>query len=309
MEENLQIWSKSAVDPEVERYIKQVNQAFNHSQTHPTQTHFAMEIDNALMKAIEIGQVSTGTVITNADGDQLVLVPTDNGWTVEKIYDAQPAPKFHDRLIAFTSVESLVSYLQDFSDSHPNMRAYGNSKGITVVLDDDKGKQVGRNLFEASFNPNLTEEWKLWNKCSDQLVSQEDFANFIEENAEDIIEPDGAKMLEIVSTLQSLVRSEFKSAVTLGNGNRKLTFEESSSDRAGEHGELEIPSEFTIRLQIFENINTTVKLKAKFRYRRSRSGIQMGFKLIRPNNAIRAAMNTFANQFGADSGLMVHWIA
>lgn len=82
-------------------------------------------------------------------------------------------------------------------------------------------------------------------------MQQAEFAEFIERNLPDIVEPVGADMLEISRSLQAKKKVSFASGIRLANGQTELTYEEDIQGTAAK-GKLQIPEIFKIGIKVIE---------------------------------------------------------
>lgn len=133
-----------------------------------------------------------------------------------------------------------------------------------------------------------TDAWKAWVGRDKRPQSQEQFAEHLEDRANDVIDPDAATMLEIASSLIATTGVDFKSALRLSDGQVQFRFEETTQARAGENGELEIPQTFTIAVAPFEGADP-VELQARFRYRITSGNLSLFYALLNPDDIVRAA--------------------
>ncbi|SDC45312.1 DUF2303 family protein [Nocardioides lianchengensis] len=133
-----------------------------------------------------------------------------------------------------------------------------------------------------------TDAWKAWRALDKKALTQEQFAEHLEDRANDVVTPDAATMLEIASSLIATTGVDFKSAVRLGDGQVQLRYEETTQARAGEGGDLEIPQTFTIAVAPFEGADP-VELIARFRYRITSGRLSLFYALLNPDDIVRAA--------------------
>lgn len=158
--------------------------------------------------------------------------------------------------------------------------------GTSTAVDDDKGAGHGdhRVALELVQSP----AWKAWLALDRKYVGQVDFANHLEDNALDIVRPDAATMLEIAESFQASTSVEFKAAHRLASGQVNLQYTENGGARAGEHGDIEIPTEFTISVAPFEG-HDPYDLTARFRYRIRNGELALSYHLVRPDDVLRQA--------------------
>ncbi|EIQ00721.1 hypothetical protein OpiT1DRAFT_05276 [Opitutaceae bacterium TAV1] len=134
-----------------------------------------------------------------------------------------------------------------------------------------------------------TPEWKRWMKFSGEPLSQLAAAQFIEDNMIDIIQPEAARMLEVVKTLEATQGVEFKSAVRLENGDRQLNYSHTTAAKAGQQGDMDIPDMFRIRIPVFQN-GPGYDVDCRFRYRIKDGALIIAYEIVRPHKIIDLAL-------------------
>jgi len=189
-------------------------------------------------------------------------------------------------------VESFIAYYNRFATEDSIIECDIEKAKFLATIDYHKADGQAENRdHEATYNCPITEEWRNWKKNDCTTMDQVDFARFIEQNQKTIIEPEGAKMLEIAKTLESKKNVDFKSGTRLDNGETQFHFEETVQSKAGQSGKLEIPQQITIGVRLFQN-GDAYKLDALFRYRISGEGqLTMWYELIEPHVTHEAAVN------------------
>lgn len=130
--------------------------------------------------------------------------------------------------------------------------------------------------------------WLAWEKADGHLFAQDEFADFLEDRYLDVREPAPALLIDIATTFQAKTNVDFNSGVRLDSGDVRLTFEEKTTAKAGQKGDIEIPKriELVIRPYIGGPIYS---IWASFRYRLRGGSVFLGFKLERPENILDAA--------------------
>ncbi len=139
-----------------------------------------------------------------------------------------------------------------------------------------------------------TDAWKAWVGNDKQKMNQQQFAEFIEDRANDVVDPDAATMLEIAQSLIATTGTDFKSAHRLTDGQVKFKYEETTQARAGEAGDIEIPGQFTVAVAPFEG-SPPVELIARFRYRLSSAGLAVFYALRNPQDVAREAFEAYVD--------------
>ncbi|WP_311208777.1 MULTISPECIES: DUF2303 family protein [unclassified Aeromicrobium] len=138
-----------------------------------------------------------------------------------------------------------------------------------------------RVVFEAK----PTDPWKAWLAVDGKLIPQKEFADFLEDNAQDIRVPDAAVMLEVAQTLEGYTGVEWQSSQRTSNGERKFAYSETATARAGQTGDLVVPEKLELALRPFEGAGL-YKVEARFRYRISNGQLTLGVRLDRPDEVL-----------------------
>ncbi len=128
-------------------------------------------------------------------------------------------------------------------------------------------------------------EWKTWMGSNNRGKRPADFAQFVEDNLPDIIEPEGAKLLDMVKTLQAKRSVNFESAVRLDNGATEFVYLEDIKGTVTK-GKVDIPTEFTIGIPPYRG-EAPFKIVARLRYRiADDKKLVLWFDLVRPHKVI-----------------------
>jgi uncharacterized protein YfdQ (DUF2303 family) len=157
------------------------------------------------------------------------------------------------------------------------------SSTFLAVLDyHDSPTQPAWKGHKATYQCPKTKEWNNWQKSNNEKMSQGEFALFIEDNMREIVEPNGAAMLEIASSLKAKNDVDFKSAIRLDNGQVQFNYSETVNGQAGVQGQLSIPEKIKLIMSPFLQ-GAAYEIEARFRYRITPNGLSMWYTLIRPH--------------------------
>lgn len=247
--------------------------------------------------AMEIGKNQTQVIEID---DQKVLV-TPEGHRADYDLDQhldkyREAPKLINARVELHTAQAFIDYVNDFCDSNSAIFVDEANATFVAVLDYHKDTTKPRHCnHTATFKCKQTDEWSVWMRHDGDKMSQEDFALFIEDNADDITNPSAAEMLEIALTIKANTTCEFRQSQRLDNGQIQLTYNEVIDGRAGASGQLEIPQEITIAMQPFQGSGSYTR-KARFRYRINQGKLAMWYDLIRPKKCIEEAVKDTLNE-------------
>jgi hypothetical protein len=218
------------------------------------------------------------------EGIKAVYLPNPEGpgslQTVDLRY-ALPEPPRSKGTITVFDAESFHAAVKQRMASH-EVPAYADDQRLTLtaVLNDDEhlhevpttaDEKGGHTLtgwrdYRVVLALRPTMEWANWKSHDGAAFPQAHFAEFIEDMATMIVEPEPATMLEIAQTLQGTLKASWSAGHRLSNGARQLTWSETVNASAGDSGKLEIPASFLIACQLFRG-GPVVQVRAMFRFR------------------------------------------
>lgn len=200
-------------------------------------------------------------------------------------------------LVTVNDVRSLGAYLtEQGSDTRSTLWVDLFAARVTAVLDDhsDDG-DPGWGEHRVNLDLKVTPEWHAWLAASGELLEQEAFAEFVEENLNDVVTPDGASLLEIAQTFHATTSAEFKGSVRLGNGQATLSYSEETTAAAGANRDMQIPTEIHVALAPYYGLER-VFIKARLRWRIREGKLRLGVKLERPEEARLEALKRLAEK-------------
>ena len=180
----------------------------------------------------------------------------------------------------FNDAASFVAYFKRHQMAS-TIYATLNPAKFVAVLDDHRSDEPGWRDHIASYECPLSVEWKAWTGSNKKVFKQPDFAQFIEDNLPDIVEPSGADMLEISRTLEAKKKVDFASGIRLSNGQVEITYNETINGTAGK-GKIQIPETFSIGIPVLEG-GERYKVEARLRYRISEGDLVLWYDLLRPH--------------------------
>lgn len=201
------------------------------------------------------------------------------------------------------TVDGLLAYCHQHDDG--KTECWINEQEIVAVLNGSDGdKGVGWGDHRAVLTLQHSPQWNHWASLSGQMVDQATLAEHIEDGALDIRDPESAKMLEIVQSLQVSRSASFRSSTHLHSGVVGFTYDEQDKATAGpvtsgNSGTLEIPTEFELGIPVFLG-EDGFKVTARFRYRLKEGQLTLGYKLDRPDLVVQEAVEAIAERLEKD---------
>lgn len=156
---------------------------------------------------------------------------------------------------------------------------------VVAVLNGNGKDGPGWGDFRAQIEFRQTPQWGKWVGIDGKLLPQTAFAEFIEDNMEDIADPAGARMLEIATYLEATRTVNFKSGIRLSSGEIQFQNLENMDAKVGA-GSIAIPETITLGLAPLQG-SPLFKIPARFRYRLSDGKLTLGIKLQRIEDLMR----------------------
>lgn len=256
----------------------------------PNETEFEAAFQAALLSQ----NPTTISMVQASPDDGIPYVVIGANQKVQSLEHLLPRPLRRQASASFADVESFLTYVEDFRT--PTTRLFGhgltpNASAATVVaILDYHGEgadgEASRCQHRATLvlSPNPT--WMEWKVLDGKQMTQEYFAEFLEDHELDVTSPDGATLLETAKHLEAKKNVTFKSGINLTNGSVQFSYEEETAGVG--KGKLTVPTEFTLSIPVFDR-GEPATLRAKLRYRIHEGKLTFAFKLVAPREVVEAA--------------------
>jgi uncharacterized protein YfdQ (DUF2303 family) len=232
------------------------------------------------------------------------------------ILDAHlPQPRRARGTLTAQDLESFLALVNEFKDTHSRVFAKADPKApeLVAVLDhhelvasDAPGRELLRDIrprhceHRVRYACPVSEEWKAWTASNGKLMSQADFADFLEDRIADVVLPDDVdaeRVKKLIETLQARlggpasvmtlsrglevnVGTKVKNIVTLASGEITAHFESEHRDAAGEP--IKTPNLFFIAIPVFFN-GSRYHIAVRLRYRMEGSSLIWFYQMHRPD--------------------------
>jgi uncharacterized protein YfdQ (DUF2303 family) len=229
--------------------------------------------------------------VADSKDDQFLIVP--DGYKAQDLIHLKAQPRRITETKHFDRMESFCRYVNVFKDDTTFIRLNQVNGSVSAILDYHAVDGPSWCSHQAGFSPVLTEEWKRWKQKDGQSLSQKDLAEFLEDNAPDIVNPSSAELLDVARSLTAKLNVNFKRAVVLEDDTVQLTYEETIDAKAGVKGSLEIPSEFTISVAVFAG-SSPEPLNIRLRYSIKEGQLTFKMVLVRPHKHVEREIDNIA---------------
>lgn len=242
--------------------------------------------------------------------ESVLLLRGDQRIHVEDLERFLPSPRRAKGTAYLFTVQSFADYVNRHALEHattvwvpPLIPANGEPTIYAVINDhvdrafayeqDDlvDGAQWGD--WRAELALKVTEGWRHWVSHDGVLMGQAEFAEHVEDGMTEIVEPSGADLFEIAQTLQANQTTKVRSGVRLSDGRVQFEYVEDGEATAGQDGRLSVPETFRLAIPPFIG-EEPISITARLRYRTAGGNVRLGYKLDRPEEEARAALERIA---------------
>lgn len=228
----------------------------------------------------------------------------------ERWLDAPRRKRAKVSLYEEVSFSDYVNRHKIEGSTHIFGRATESAAGFVAIID-YHGKEQGKPAFGehcAELKLEMTPEWCRWIAKNGKFMSQQDFAEHIEDNLTDIIEPVPAELLEVAQGLQGMKNVQFKSGRNLRDGAIKLEYVETielSGTNNRRDATFQVPEKFKLQIVPFVGANG-VEIEARLRFRIGNDGsLSFAYILNRPFKVIEDAFNVTREDIEKATGIKV----
>jgi uncharacterized protein YfdQ (DUF2303 family) len=163
-------------------------------------------------------------------------------------------------------VDSFLAYWHKHHDDESDIWADREALTVTAVLD-AHGTEPGWGEHRLTMRLRHTDSFTAWTEVSGRALSQQAFAEFIEDHRPDIRTPSAAELLELAQTFQATTKATFRQQSILKSGQRALQWVEQVEASAGRDGQITIPDQFELALKVFDGADVADAVTARLRYR------------------------------------------
>ncbi len=251
----------------------------------------------AIKELVSLGRAAAE--VRRVGNTDFVIIPNDH--KVVGLADYADNPRADRPLRAKGTIKvydstSFCEYHRLFSDDNSRVFADEEQATVLAVLDYHGAMAGGAPRWgehRVSLTHRLSKEWKEWTAQDGKRTPQLEFGEFIEDHAPDIVEPDGATMLEVARDLRAKTEGDFGSAIRVSNGSVQFKYTEQTKGNFGASN-MDIPEEFIVSIPVYLGCDR-VRVRARLRYRINSGKLTFWFDLLRADAIKREAFSAARN--------------
>lgn len=227
----------------------------------------------------------------------------------DQIQRTKDHPRRKTGSVTITQHDSFTDYLAKHALPETEVWADIDKDRVVAVINahgpasgdpDDEGT-AGWGDHRATLQLVPTQDWRDWTGNSGKMVSQTEFAEFVEQHLPNFVRPSAADMLELAQTIKGNTKVSFESSKRVKSGETAIEWREDTTAAAGKKGTLEIPDTIDLGMQVYEG-GAPYKLTARFRYRIGGGQLALGYVLERAGDVKRDSFGQVVGQVAADTG-------
>lgn len=243
-------------------------------------------MEHIVSAALEAGAALGKPVSVDGLEDSYTIVPS--GYELKSLEHLKLEPSRKKGIVILEDADSFIHYFNLHKAESSQIYAQVNPPSFIGVLNDHSGDFAGWKDHQVKYSCPFTTEWEAWIGNDKKAMKQAEFAEFIERNLLDIVEPAGADMLEISRSLQAKKKVNFVSGIRLSNGQTEFTYEEDIQGTAAK-GKLQIPEIFKLGIKVLEG-GEAYAVECRLRYRINEAVLIMWYEIVRPHKIIEDAV-------------------
>lgn len=251
-------------------------------------------------------------VYTDADADgapAIVHIAVPKTFDLREI-DAEKLlahPRRTRAKAVFSDAASFVAYVKTHTQPGTTVWASFDPQTFALsfkgVLDENAPGVAGWRGHTASFEPDMSSEWKAWKAASGKAFGQEAFAEWIVEHSDDITTANGLptslQMLQMATEFTANEERALKSTIKLQSGGVRLTY--IADPDAGTTESMQMFERFAIGIPVFHG-GSAWSLSARLKYRLSGGKVSFFYELVRPDRVHDGAAKELIEQIRSAIG-------
>lgn len=247
---------------------------------------------------LDAGQAISDIRYPRADAGPVVpycVVP--HATEIATLEQLLPAPARTRLTVMLHEAVSFIAYVGHHETDASAIYANEEAARIEAVIDHHEPGRPAHGDHRVTLTLPLTSAWTAWAGSDAKIMTQVDFASFVEDRRRDISHPPAADMLEIASSLRVTRNSEFISDTRLSDGQTSLAYSETQAAQT-RRSSLVVPEIFTIAIPIFQ-ATVAVAIECRLRYRLENGKLSLAYKMVEPKETKAAQFRLVVGEIAA----------
>jgi uncharacterized protein YfdQ (DUF2303 family) len=195
---------------------------------------------------------------------------------------------------SFTDAASFLAYVKRHANEGTvtwcNFDPQSFALQFSAVIDEHVKGTAGWRAHRASFEPQMSAEWKAWKTHDRKSFEQIPFAEWIQEHEDDITTANGLptslQMLEMATDFKLNEERVLKSTARLQSGGVRLTY--IADPDKGTTEEMKLFERFALGIPVFHG-GEPWAITARLKYRNHAGKVSFFYELVRPDRVHEGA--------------------
>lgn len=261
-----------------------------------TQTADGKPVERNIVDSALAAGKQLGVKIFKPDfGDAIPFIILTDAAGNEKVHLLSERFERPARKVGNLCVDDMQSFLKVWElFAEGDSQVYGSLSNATfTAVFDEHGEHADFREHRATFQMKHSPEWLAWFSHSKQaFAGNTAFAHWLQDHLSDVVQPEGARLMEIALTMRVTANASWSNLVKLQNGHTELTYTNvvEGTSVAGNNRKLPLPEEFELSIPVWAGYEQTrYTVKARFSYRLNGAALSVMFELIEPRRIIELA--------------------
>lgn len=224
------------------------------------------------------------------------------GYSLASLEPYLPAPMAINEHPTFNELLGWVDYVNDFKAPETRIMAARMSHGarFRAFLDYHGLGAPARNKHKATVDLLWSTQWSSWANRAGKWLTQDEMAEWIQDNIQDLAKPSGAEMLEVCQTLRLTKSVEFESSHVLATGQVRFSYLEGVAAKGG--ADVVVPSEFTLGIPVFANA-AAYAVPCRFRYKLDAKKLTLRYDVVGADRIVEDSIRGFVDEIAEATGI------
>lgn len=270
-----------------------------------------MNIENQdIAKTLLDAGAAAHEVRTIGNGIPFAIVPTD--YVHSDLEEFLEVPVRKRGAIITSDSYGFIDYLnkhaeREVSTIYADIDSEKSRCVLVGIIDDHSKTGAQWRQHTCTFSPKQAVEWGRWIGKNKSVMTQADFATWLEDNLPDVATvagmPSGADILAMALGFEATYDKRLKSKMNLQNGG--VQFEFVDDETKDTRTTMKVFERFTIGIPVFDGSGSAYPLEARIKYRAGDGAVKFWYELIRPDRVFKTAVLDELEAIKKGTGLQV----
>lgn len=217
--------------------------------------------------------------VYDVDGHPYTVVPAD--YQLKDLEPLLDKPLRTRACLVFADKGSFMAYVNEHKMQDTAIFVSRDSWIVTALIDFHSPEQTSWCQHRAEYHIKASREFDQWRINENKVLTQREFAEFLEDRCQDIIEPRGADIMEMVMNLEGKITAHWESAIRTSNGEVQLRYHEEVETKHGgaNKGNITVPQKLSLTIPIFHKEDAR-SFQVRLRYRVKEGKIVFWYQIV-----------------------------